>query len=78
MSPGARSHREVMNLDDEIARVVPHAIELRHRLHQVPELSYEEVETAKIIRAELDRLGIEYVGRRRRGGDGNGGGRSAM
>ena len=50
-----------MNLDAEIARVLPHAIDLRHRLHQVPELSYEEVETAKIIRAELDRLGVDYV-----------------
>ena len=50
-----------MNLDTEIERVLPHAIDLRHRLHQVPELSYEEVETAKIIREELDRLGIEYV-----------------
>ena len=27
----------------------------------MPETSYEEVETAKIIRAELDRLGIKYV-----------------
>ena len=50
-----------MNLDAEIARVLPHAIDLRHRLHQVPELSYEEVETAKIIRAELDRVGVDYV-----------------
>lgn len=37
------------------------AVELRHRLHQVPELGYEEFETATIIRGELDRLGIPHV-----------------
>jgi amidohydrolase len=44
-----------------INTVLPHAIDLRHRLHQIPELGYEEVETAKVIRAELDRLGVSYV-----------------
>lgn len=38
-----------------------HWITLRHRLHQVPELGYEEFETAKIIRSELDALGIAYT-----------------
>src|SRR5689334_4347497 len=36
-------------------------IELRHRLHRIPELGYEEFETAATIRAELDRLGIAHV-----------------
>ena len=36
-------------------------VELRHRLHQIPELGYEEFETAGTIRSELDRLGIAHV-----------------
>src|SRR5689334_22372239 len=38
-----------------------HWIDLRHRLHQVPELNYKEFKTAAIIRAELDALGIKYI-----------------
>lgn len=34
---------------------------LRHRLHQIPELGYEEFKTSALIRAELDRAGIGYL-----------------
>lgn len=34
---------------------------LRHALHQIPELSFEEFKTAAAIRAELTRLGIAHV-----------------
>ena len=37
------------------------AVELRHRLHQIPELAYAELKTAAMIRAELDTLGIAHV-----------------
>jgi hippurate hydrolase len=40
--------------------LVDHVRELRRWLHQHPELSYQEVETAKRITAELDLLGIAY------------------
>jgi amidohydrolase len=50
-----------MNVESLIESTLPKAIDLRHRLHRIPELSFEEFETAKTIRAELDRLGIEYV-----------------
>jgi amidohydrolase len=38
-----------------------HVVSLRHRLHQMPELGYEEFETAKAVRAELDRIGIDHI-----------------
>src|SRR5262245_48571717 len=42
-------------------RQVGSVIELRHRLHQIPELSFEEHKTADVIRAELDRLGVKHI-----------------
>ncbi|KAD2394004.1 hypothetical protein E3N88_40981 [Mikania micrantha] len=33
---------------------------IRRKIHENPELGYEEFETSKIIREELDRLGIDY------------------
>ncbi len=35
--------------------------ELRHRLHQIPELGFAEFKTAAAIRAELDRIGIKFI-----------------
>ncbi|KAJ0776466.1 hypothetical protein HanLR1_Chr02g0045971 [Helianthus annuus] len=33
---------------------------IRRKLHENPELGYQEFETSKIIRQELDKLGIPY------------------
>ncbi|KDP40816.1 hypothetical protein JCGZ_24815 [Jatropha curcas] len=33
---------------------------IRRKIHENPELGYEEFETSKLIRAELDKMGIEY------------------
>ena len=38
-----------------------HVVSLRHRLHQTPELGYEEFETAKAVRAELSRIGVDHI-----------------
>ena len=40
---------------------LPHSITLRHRLHQIPEIGYEEFATAAMIRDELRRLNIPFV-----------------
>jgi amidohydrolase len=37
------------------------AIELRHQLHRIPELAYEEFKTAALIRAQLQKLGLDFV-----------------
>ena len=42
------------------AEVFERIVELRRHFHQHPELAHEEVQTARTIMAELDRLGIDY------------------
>ena len=42
------------------AEIEPYVIEMRRHFHAYPELSGQEVETAKRIAAELDALGVEY------------------
>jgi len=50
-----------MNLQSAITAVLPEITDLRHRLHQIPELYFQEFKTAAAIREELVRLNIEYV-----------------
>ncbi|VVB01431.1 unnamed protein product [Arabis nemorensis] len=33
---------------------------IRRKIHEHPELGYEEVETSKVVRAELDKMGVSY------------------
>ncbi len=44
----------------EVERALPKAIELRHKIHRSPELSFEEFETSKTVCGLLEELGIEY------------------
>lgn len=46
----------------------PHWVELRREFHRHPELAFEEVETARRIMAELDRLSIPYLYQGKGGG----------
>jgi amidohydrolase len=50
-----------MTLASPIDFSTRHVIELRHRLHQIPEIGYEEFKTAAAIRAELDQLAIAHI-----------------
>jgi amidohydrolase len=48
-------------LESAIQSNVARVTELRRRLHRIPELCFEEFETAKTIRGELDALGIAHI-----------------
>jgi amidohydrolase len=44
-----------------IEKLFPATVELRHRLHRIPELCFEEFKTAAAIRAALDELGLPHI-----------------
>lgn len=46
-------------IDRETERVAPQIVEIRHRIHQHPELGNHEVETAKLVADHLRSLGLE-------------------
>ena len=50
-----------MTLQASIENSLPRVADLRHRLHQIPELGYEEFQTAAMLRAELSAMGITHI-----------------
>src|SRR5690349_7032979 len=46
-------------IDQAVERLAPRIIELRHQLHQNPELSNRETKTAELVAAHLKSLGLE-------------------
>ena len=36
-------------------------VRIRRRIHEYPELGFEEVQTSQLIRSELDSIGVEYT-----------------
>ncbi len=46
-------------IDQETQKAAPQIIELRHRIHQNPELSNRESQTAELVAAHLRSLGLE-------------------
>ena len=46
-------------IDREVERLAPQIIELRHRLHQNPELSNRETQTAALVADHLRKLGLD-------------------
>lgn len=50
-----------MSIDASLEQAARKAVAVRHDLHQIPELGYEEFKTAKLIRSELDAMGLAHV-----------------
>lgn len=48
------------SLFEESKSLQPYIIEIRRHLHQFPELSFEETNTAEFIKQQLTELGVEY------------------
>lgn len=49
-----------VNVIEEVRKNHDYAVSMRREFHKYPELSWKEVETARRIRAELDKMGIPY------------------
>lgn len=54
-----------MTIQDSVKKkaqeLFPRLVEIRHHLHANPELSFQEHETSKFLKGELDKIGIEYI-----------------
>ena len=50
---------QVEKIDEAVAEMAPAIVELRHRIHQYPELGNREFETAKLVAEHLRGLGLE-------------------
>ena len=50
-----------MNTLEKVKEILPELIEKRRHIHRNPELSFQEFETAKFIRNELEKLGIPFT-----------------
>lgn len=48
-------------VDNKASEYFDYVVKVRRHLHQYPELSFEEFNTAAFIRAELDKIGVEYT-----------------
>jgi len=58
-SAGAAAQDLTSRIDQETAKVAPTVTEIRHQIHQNPELSNREVKTAALVADYLRKLGLD-------------------
>ena len=51
----------LQNLKDEVERILPDVVKLRHVIHQNPEIALKEFDTSALIRKRLKEAGIEVL-----------------
>ena len=51
---------QTMNIQSRATSIRPQIEAIRHKLHENPELGYEEHETCRIVAAELTSIGVEH------------------
>ncbi len=56
--PLALLHAQDPRIDQAVTRLIPEITEIRHRIHQNPELGNREIETARLVAQYLRRLGF--------------------
>lgn len=56
--PLAKTHAQDARIARAVERVAPEITEIRHRIHQNPELGNREFATARLVAGELRRLGL--------------------
>ena len=61
LAPFASGGDSVADVDDAVERVTPKILEIRHHIHQYPELGNREFETAKLVAGHLRQLGFDKV-----------------
>ena len=50
----------INKIKNTVSEILPEITDIRHKIHQEPELSFEERSTANLVCAVLDKYGIEY------------------
>lgn len=52
---------QFQQIDAAVERITPELVEIRHHIHQNPELSNREFQTAKLVAEYLERLGFDEI-----------------
>ena len=50
-----------MNIEEVASKYAGYQVEMRRHFHRHPEVSGKEYETSKMVKAELDKIGVEWV-----------------
>lgn len=50
-----------MNIEEVASKYAGYQVEMRRHFHRQPEVSGKEYETSKMVKAELDKIGVEWV-----------------